>query len=64
MRLIFQNPDFGKKDKNVERKGKKEIRLTDTYIVHYNSESSIIPMHLIGFHENPLQKSQSFNITP
>lgn len=29
-------------------------------IVHYDSEFFIIPMHLIGSHENPLQKSQSF----
>ena len=41
-------------------KDKKEIRLTDTCIVLSHSEFSIIPMHLIGFHENPLQKSQSF----
>lgn len=56
--LFFKILIFGKKDKNVERKNKKEIRLTHTCIVHYDSESSIIPMHLIGFHENPLQKSQ------
>lgn len=35
-----------------------EILQTYNCIVHYHSEFSIIPMHLIDFHEKSLQKSQ------